>query len=272
MSTKNTFKIFFVSLVFSICTICGCASLGSYNAATGQREFIMVPTDQEVTTGEDIHRKLLTEFKLSQDPDKVARIKRIGAKVSQVSDRQDYQYHFFLIEKNEINAFTTPGGNVYFFTGLLDKLHSDDQVAAVLAHEVGHCAARHTVKKFQAALSYNLIGSVLFNSMKVDGEIKHIAALGTDVVMNLVFSAYSRQDELQADRLGIKYMDLAGYHVNAMVETFEILKKESKGPQPPLLLRTHPYIDDRIEAAKKEILRIKSSGVVEKRGYKTWNA
>ncbi|HLD69180.1 MAG TPA: M48 family metallopeptidase [Candidatus Omnitrophota bacterium] len=256
---NNVFKLFLFSLeIFIACIVCGCASLGSYNAATGQREFIMVPTDQEVTMGEDAHRKLLTEFKLSEDPDKVARVKRIGARVSQVSERQDYQYHFFLIEKDEINAFTTPGGNVYFFTGLLDKLHNDDQVAAVLAHEVGHCAARHTIKKFQAALSYSLIGSVIFNTMKTDGEIKRVAALGTDVVMNLVFSAYSRQDELQADRLGIKYMDLAGYHLNAMIETFEVLKKESKGPQPPLLLRTHPYIDDRIEAAKKEIQRIKT--------------
>lgn len=246
-------------IIFFICFISGCASLGSYNPATGRREFIAIPTDQEVTMGEDVHRKLLTEFKLSQDKDKVARLKRIGAKVSQVSDRQDYQYHFFLIEKNEINAFTTPGGNVYFFTGLLDQLHSDDQVAAVLAHEVGHCAARHTVKKFQAAVSYSLIGSVIFDTMKMEDQVKQIAALGTDVVMTLVFSAYSRQDELQADRLGLKYLDLAGYDLNAMIETFEILKEESKGPQPPLLLRSHPYIDDRIEAAKKEIQRIKST-------------
>lgn len=245
-------------IIAFICFISGCASMESYNPATGRREFIVIPTDQEVTMGEDIHRKLLTEFKLSRDQDKVARVKRIGARISQVSDRQDYQYHFFLVEKDEMNAFTTPGGNVYFFTGLLDKLHSDDQVAAVLAHEVGHCAARHTVKKFQAAVSYSLIGSILFDTIKMEDQVKRIAALGTDVVMNLVFSAYSRQDELQADRLGIKYMDLAGYDVQGMIETFEVLKRESKGPQPPLLLRTHPYIDDRIEAAKKEIQRIKS--------------
>ena len=189
----------------------------------------------------------------------MARVKRIGARVSQVSDRQDYEYHFFLVEKDEMNAFTTPGGNIYFFTGLLDKLSSDDQVAAVLAHEVGHCAARHTVKKFQAAVSYSVIGSVLFNTMKMENQVKQIAALGTDIVMDLVFSAYSRQDELQADRLGIKYMDLAGYNLNGMIETFEVLKRESKGPQPPLLLRTHPYIDERIEAAKKEIQKIKTN-------------
>ena len=256
----NKIKFFVTSLqILSIFVLSGCANFESYNPATGRREFIAIPTDQEVTMGEDIHRKLLTEFKLSQDKNKVARVKRIGARVSQVSDRQDYQYHFFLVEKDEMNAFTTPGGNVYFFTGLLDKLSSDDQVAAVLAHEVGHCAARHTAKKFQAAVSYSVIGSLVFNAVKMESQAKQIAALGTDVVMNLVFSAYSRQDELQADRLGIKYMDLGGYNVNGMIETFEVLKRESKGPQPPLLLRTHPYIDERIEAAKKEIQKIKTN-------------
>ena len=66
----------------------------------------------------------------------------------------------------DINAFTTPGGNVYFFVGLLNKLTTDDQIAAVLAHEIGHCAARHTIKKYQAQLGYNLIGSIIFSQMR----------------------------------------------------------------------------------------------------------
>ena len=256
---SNSFKkVFIILQIVTLLAVSGCASLGSYNAATGRREMIIIPTDQEVTMGEQIHQKLLTQFKLSQDSSKLNRIKKIGAKVSQVSDRQDYQYHFFLVESKDLNAFTVPGGNVYCFTGLLDKLHSDDEVAAVLAHEVGHCAARHTVKRFQAEVGYNLIGSVIFNYLHWEQQIQRIAALGSNALMSLVFSAYSRRDELEADRLGLKYTDLAGYDVNGMIKTFEILKQEeARGPNVPLILRTHPYLDDRIVAARKEIQRIK---------------
>ncbi len=209
--------------------------------------------------GESSHKKLLTEFKLSQNKEKVERLRRIGARVSQVSDRQDYQYHFFLIEKNEINAFTTPGGNIYFFTGLFDRL-SDDQAASVLAHEIGHCAARHTIKKFQAAAGYSLIGNIVFSALKMEDQVKQITAMGTGVLMNLVFSSYSRQDEFEADRLGVKYMYLAGYRLEAMVETFEVLKRESKGKEGPSFFRTHPYIDARIEAVNKEIGKVRAGG------------
>ncbi len=242
----------------AVCLLTGCASLGTYNTATGRREFIIIPTEEEVLMGRDIHRKLLSEFQPSQDKQKLDRLNRIGLRVSQVSDRQDYQYHFFLIEHDELNAFTTPGGNIYIFTGLYDRLKTDHQLASVLAHEVGHCAARHTIKKFQAAVSYDLLGNLFFKTIQMEEQIQRIAALSTNVVMSLVFSSYSRKDEYEADRLGIKYMGLANYDPNGMIKVFQILKEDSKGPDVPLILRTHPYLDDRIQAAKKEIERIRS--------------
>ena len=258
---NNKLKFFIIYLqIFLISGICGCASLGTYNPATGRSEFIVIPTDEEVSMGKDIHQKLLSEYKLSENFEKIARLRRIGAKVSRVSDRQDFQYHFFLIEKDELNAFTVPGGNIYCFTGLFDKLKSDDEIAAVLAHEIGHCAARHTIKKMQAALGYNLVGSLIFTTLKMGDQVKRLLSVSSNTVMNLVFSAYSRQDELEADRLGIKYLNLSGYNMNGMLQTFQILKQASTGPKPPLILQTHPYIEDRIEAAKKEIQRIKSGG------------
>ncbi len=256
---RNFSRIFFFGVfIFTVILTNGCAT--TYNAATGRREIIIIPTNEEVTMGEDIHRKLLTEFHLSQDKNKVGRLKRIGARVSQVSDRQDFEYHFFLVEKDELNAFTVPGGNIYMFTGLFDKLKTDDEIAGVLAHEVGHCAARHTIKKFQAAVSYSLIGSIILNTLQMEEQLQRIATLSTDVLMNLVFSAYGRRDEFEADRLGIKYLDLAGYNVNGMLEVLDVLKQESKGPRMPLILQTHPYVEDRIEAVKKEIERLRSGG------------
>lgn len=245
----------FVGIIMAllVCAFSGCASLGTYNPATGRNEFIFISTPEEVNLGNDVHQKLKSEFKFSKQTSKIERLRRIGRRVAQVSDRQDYQYHFFLIEKDEMNAFTTPGGNIYLFSGLMDKLPTDDQIAFVLAHEVGHCAARHTVKKYQAALGYNLLGSIVLG--QVGGETaREITSMSSNVIMNLVFSAYGRQDEYEADRLGVKYLRSAGYDPKASIAALEILQKESKNAVGgPTILRSHPHLPDRIKEVKKEI-------------------
>lgn len=231
--------------------LAGCASLGTYNPATGRKEFIFISTPEEISLGNNLHQKLSKQFEFSVHVKDIERIRRIGQRLAQVSDRRDYQYQFFLIEKDEMNAFTTPGGRIYVFSGLINKLRSDDEVASVLAHEVGHCAARHTIKKFQAALGYDLIGSIILGQI---GEgAREIASMSSNMIMNIVFSAYGRRDEYEADRLGIKYLQLAGYDPLASITTLEALQRESMGVGAPTVLRSHPHISDRIKAAKKEI-------------------
>jgi predicted Zn-dependent protease len=238
--------------VLSVCTFCGCASLGTYNPATGRNEFIFISTPEEISLGNDVHQNLKKEFKFSDGSKEAERLRRIGQRVAKVSDRQDYTYRFFLIEKDEMNAFTTPGGNIYVFSGLMDKLTTDAQIASVLAHEVGHCAARHTVKKYQAALGYNLIGSLALG--QIGGEkAREITSMSSNVVMNLVFSAYGRKDEYESDHLAVKYLRMAEYDLEAMIETLEVLERESEGAGAPLVLRSHPYLSDRIKAVREEI-------------------
>ena len=243
--------------LFLVIFLAGCATLGEYNPATERREFIMIPTDSEVSMGKSIHQEILQEFSLSKNMLQTQRVQAIGQRLSRVSDRQDYAYHFYLVEKDDINAFTTPGGNIYFFTGLLDKLKTDDQIAAVLGHEIGHCAAKHTIKKFQAAMGYNLIGSIIFSQISSEAA-RSTASLAANTAMQLATSAYGRQDEYQADLLGLKYMSLAGYSLNGMIETLQVLEKESHGAKPPLILSTHPYAEDRIKVVKEEIPRVEA--------------
>jgi len=237
--------------LFLLFTVTGCASLGTYNPATGRKEFIFISTPEEISLGNNLHQQLSQQFELSDQGKDYERINRIGQRLARVSDRQDYKYQFFLIKKDELNAFTTPGGRIYVFSGLIDKLTSDDQIASVLAHEIGHCAARHTVKKFQAAMGYDLIGSIILG--QVGEGAKEIASMSSNMIMGLVFSAYGRQDEYEADRLGIKYLHQAGFDPDATIVTLQILQQESKGVGAPTVLRSHPHIPDRIEAAKREI-------------------
>jgi len=238
-------------LLLCVLTLSGCASLGTYNPATGRKEFIFISTPEEISLGNDIHQQLSKQFEFIDQGKDSERINRIGQRLSRVSDRQDYTYQYFLIEKDELNAFTTPGGRIYVFSGLINKLTSDDQIASVLAHEIGHCAARHTIKKFQAAMGYNLIGSIILG--QVGEGAKEIASKSSNMIMNIVFSAYGRRDEFEADRLGVKYLYQAGYDPDAVIATLQTLQRESKGVGAPVVLRSHPHIPDRIEAAEKEI-------------------
>ncbi len=240
-------------LLAAVFLLIGCGTLGTYNPATGRQELIFIPTNEEVAMGQKMHQQILSQYKLSTQPDQVNRVQRIGQRLAQVSERQDYTYQFFVLEDKGLNAFTIPGGRVYIFTGLLDKLTSDDQVAAVLGHEIGHCSGRHTIKKFQASVGYNLIGNIVLNELGSGQQAGRLVAMSADKLMQLVFSAYGRQDEFEADHIGLRYLDWAGFQQRGMVEAFDILEKNSEGSSVPLILRTHPYIKDRIAAIEQEI-------------------
>jgi predicted Zn-dependent protease len=254
MKAVNSF-FWAIALAFAIPLFSGCMTL---NPATGKEEFIIFTTPTEVMLGAETHAQLSTSLHFSNDKAAQARLEMIGQRVAQVSDRQDFQYHFFLVDKDEMNAFTVPGGYIYFYTGLYKKLRSDDEISAVLAHEIGHCSARHVVKKFQMALGYDFIGSMVFGQAQNEFAVR-LAKMGADSLMNVAMASYSREDEYEADRLGVKYMYLAGYDPQGMVRTFEVLGQGSKGDDNDwLLLQSHPKLSDRIEAVKKEIADVKN--------------
>lgn len=135
-------------------------------------------------------------------------------------------------------------------SGLMD-IASDDELACVLAHEIGHVAARHSVKKLQAVLGYQLIAGIILGASGNQAMSQAI-----DVVFNVASMGYSRKDELLADRLAVKYAKKAGFNPYGMITFFEKLKQEAqkKGPDLNLaFLSSHPPIEERIKQAKNEI-------------------
>ncbi|MFH0731918.1 MAG: M48 family metalloprotease [Candidatus Omnitrophota bacterium] len=240
-------------LIVLVLFLTGCAGISSFNPATGKKEMIFISTASEISMGQNVHTEMLKKYKLSQDKVKTEKLDAVGQRLASVSDRQDYKYKFYLIDKDEINAFTTSGANIYMFTGLFDKLKSDDEIAAVLAHEIGHCAAKHVVKRMQAELGYNLISSLLLSQIKTEQKQKEQIASAAGAAMQLATLGYSRQDEYAADTLSIKYMYAAKFGPNAIIKVLELLKENSKGSQGPIILRSHPYLEDRMANAKIEI-------------------
>jgi len=223
----------------------GCAT--TYNPATGQNEFIFIGTPAEVSLGKVVATKVSTQYKISNDQKKIKRLNKIGAKLAKISDRKDLRYIFSVIEDKELNAFATPGGYIYVNSGLIEE-STDDELACVVGHEVGHVAARHIVKKLQAKIGYDILMNIAAQRAGL-GELRQAASIS----YNLIMLGYSREDELLSDRLGVKYAYKAGYDPRAMITFLEKLEKKDKGGKGILFLRAHPYASQRIKMLKKEI-------------------
>lgn len=238
------FILFFVSLI----GLCGCAT--EYNLATKQQDIIFYDTEKEVNIGRQASLQIEKQYKIISDPVLLARVNNIGQKIVAVCDRKNLTYRFSVLDDKSINAVSLPGGFIYVDRGLVDFVKNDDELAAVIAHEVAHVVAKHSIKRLQAAMGLNLLTIIAAVGGGSD------AAGGTDLAALSMVTAYSREDELLADRLGARYMRKAGFNPRAMVVFLERLKEKSLNePLRPggYYARTHPYISERISIIKEEL-------------------
>jgi len=238
----------FLLLLPAVFLSSGCST--EYNLVTGKEESYYYSTDREVLLGRSLAKEIEKKYKLVDDPLVQKRVADIGQKIAGVCDRKDIDYQFKALNDDEINAVSLPGGSVYVFKGLIDKVSSDDELAAVLAHEVGHIVARHSVKKLQALMGYNLL-RVLASQVPHSGEIGGTA----DLAFTEIFLGYSREDELLADQLGTRYVKLAGFKPHAMISFLKKLQEVNrrKPLTPRSYFKTHPYVPDRIRVVKQEL-------------------
>lgn len=226
----------------------GCVTI--YNPATQKRETLLIDTESEIALGRDMDRQIQRKLKILLDAQMQNRLEYIGGKVASFSDRLNLTHYFRVVKDNQLNAFAIPGGFIYVNSGLMD-IATDNELACVLAHEIGHIAARHSVKKLQAVMGYQIILDI---ALGISG--KQAAAQTIDIVFNLVTLGYSRQDEFLADKLAVRYAKRAGFDPYAMVTFFEKLRQEERkrGPNFNLVfLSSHPPIEERIKNIEKEI-------------------
>jgi len=238
---------------FMLCAA-GCATV--YNPATQRQEHILIDSAQEVQIGRGMAENIVKEgLSPLNDPARQLMVNRIGQRLVRVCDRQDIVYHFMILDSPDLNAFALPGGYVYVYSGLVDKV-DESGLAAVLAHEIGHVAAKHSVKKMQSALGYELLAAVALAGFgSRSPQIAQEFAGLSKTVFGLLSRGYGRQDELFADGLAVKYLRLAQYDPNGLVKVLEILQKES-GPGGRVfeILSDHPRMDERIRKAKEAIV------------------
>ena len=226
----------------------GCATI--YNPATGRQEVQFITTQQEVSVGSDIAEQVEKKFGVLNDPAQQGRLNFIGQRLALVSDRRDLEYYFKIVNEKSFNAFTLPGGFIYVHKGLLDKMGSDSELASVLAHEIGHVAARHPAKALEMNLGYDILSSIIFHDEKYANLQKAV-----DMSLYFIRNGYGRQDELLADRLGVRYMKRAGYRPEVYLDVLKKLEEleAGNGSAMHVLFSDHPAVAERVEAIKEEI-------------------
>jgi predicted Zn-dependent protease len=240
-------KIFSMLLILFMVFLCGCTT--EYNLATGQQESLMYGVEKEVKIGDAVAQSIEEQYKVITDVDINERVQKILDRMVPICDRKELVYTIKVLDEDIVNAVSLPGGYIYIFKGLLDRVKNDEQLASVIAHEIGHITAKHSLKRLQTSYGYLLL------QVAAIGAGDPQVAQGINVIMTTVFLEYSRRDEFEADRLGVKYMKKAGYDSTQMIGMLELLRKEQDktGPQPKNYFRTHPYVHERIAIVNQAI-------------------
>ena len=238
----------------------GCST--EYNLATEQQETLLYGTEKEVKIGESVARRfeqgLQQDNKIVSDVDVNNRVEKILERIVAVCDRKDLMYFIKVIDEEDIiNAVSLPGGYIYVYKGLIDKVKSDDELAGVIAHEVGHITAKHGMKRLQS-----LYGALLLQIASTQSNAE--VAQGVNIALTSIFLEYSQRDEFEADRLGVKYLKRAGYDPKSMSSFLQKLREEQdKAPLKEYSYwRTHPHLSQRIAVVNRE-----ATGQLEFRDY-----
>lgn len=234
----------------------GCATV--YNPATARQDkvsVLMSPYAESILGGY-YYAQMRSSYhgKMRED----SRLTAIGQRLVAVSDRpSDFKYRFLVVDEPAPNAFTASGGYIYVTKGLLDMASSDDEIACVVAHELGHDACRHMAKKMPAIAGYQLFMGIISSRTKEDKQ-KDIQQI-VGIMYQIISNGYSRQDEREADKLAVRYAKNAGYDPDAFITFFEKMQKRNSQVHIPWL-SSHPSDQERIENAKKEIAQLQQTG------------
>lgn len=218
-------------------------------------------TQEEISMGKNYSTELNQKLKLVNDPEVLAYVRRVGNNLARQALRQDVEYRFFVVNTREINAFALPGGFIYVNRGLLENAETESELAGVLGHEIGHVVGRHSVKQLskQLMLSGILLGAsaaVGAKSRKWSDVIQVAGGIG------VFFGSmkFSRNDEREADMLGVMNLAAAGYDPHGLPSFFTKLEamRKDRGGWNPAMLSTHPKPSERIRNTEEEIALLDS--------------
>lgn len=214
-------------------------------------EGISVMREKEL--GEEFLKAVYENFEIIDDPMINTYINDIGNRIVKTLPPQPFEYHFYVIKEDAYNAFAGPGGHIFVFSGLIEAMDNEGELAGIIGHEVSHVLCRHISKRIErskkiSALTLAGIAAGILLAVAGAGDAAQAVLVGSNAAGASAALAYSREDEMQADEVGLKYLKKAGYNGKELITILQKIKSmQWFGPkQIPTYLTTHPALDDRM--------------------------
>jgi len=239
---------FLLSTIIIFVSLSSCST----NTATGESHFNLISESQEIQMGKEADQEITASMGIYEDQKLQNYIQQIGQNLASSSERANLQWTFRVIDDPAVNAFAIPGGFIYVTRGILAHLENEAELAGVMGHEIGHVTAKHSVYRISSQqLTQFGVGLAMILKPELQ-QYSQLAGIG----LNLMYLKFSRDDEKQADELGVRYMTRDNYDPNQMIEVMKMLDNittETGGNTVPQWLSTHPTPENRIGLLNTEI-------------------
>ena len=228
-----------VAALLAVGVLAGCQT-----APVTERDQFIIVSDQEASAmGASAYQQIRAEKRISNDPRLSGLVHQVGRRIAAVADDPGYRWEFTVFEDTSPNAFALPGGKIGINTGLFKVAQTEDQLAAVIAHEMAHVVARHPSERLSRQVAVQgglaLVGAASGTAAQYSDLLAQAATLG-------LVLPFSRSQESEADRIGLIYMARAGYDPRAAIEVWQNFQAYG-GRRPPEFLSTHPSPGNRLE-------------------------
>jgi predicted Zn-dependent protease len=233
----------FAVITYVAVTLAACAT----NPVTGEKEFSLMSEAQEIELGKQMDGEVRRTMGVYEDADLQRYVESVGMRLAKSSERPSLPWHFAVVDEPAVNAFALPGGYIYLTRGILPFLDNEAQLAGVLGHEIGHVTARHSAQQYTKATSAGIGVTLLSIFVPEARPFQNL----TETALGVLFLKYGRDDELQADQLGVKYTGSSGWDPSGVAGMLRTLARldEASGSRKgvPNWLSTHPAPADRVE-------------------------
>jgi len=259
MQTRGFNGRWIIAVVMALISLVGYYSSTSKNTVTGEKQHTGgITTEQEIALGLQAAPEMAQQFGgLSQDAKATHLVERVGQAIVAQSDasKTPYRYEFHLLDDDQtINAFALPGGQIFITEALLRRLKTEGQLAGVLGHEVTHVVARHSAEQMaKQKLTQGLTGAAAMAAYDPNNPASRNSAQVAAMIGGLVGMKFGRNDELESDKYGVRFMAQAGYDPRAMLQVMQILAESSGGKRQSEFLSTHPNPENRLVKIQQAI-------------------
>lgn len=212
-----------------------------------------ISLEEEWQLGNQLAVQVEQQVRLVNDPVALNYVRTLGERIHAATPQAGLPYQFHIVADDQVNAFSLPGGHIYVNSGLITRVDKADELASVLAHEIAHVTQRHVVKQIQQQQTISVIGGILLGQNP--GALSQIAA---QILAGGVMARFSREDEKEADDVGLQYMTAAGYHPQGMLDMFQKLLALERGGSGAVqrFFADHPGTEDRIRDIEGRIRKM----------------